>query len=69
MLFRSGLVDRVVAFVAPMLLGGRTAPGPTAGTGLALPAALRLEGLTVSPVGEDLVIEGDVMDAAEAEGR
>jgi diaminohydroxyphosphoribosylaminopyrimidine deaminase/5-amino-6-(5-phosphoribosylamino)uracil reductase len=34
--FDAGLVDRVLAFVAPMVIGGRDAPGAVAGRGPAL---------------------------------
>lgn len=55
-----GLVDRVAFFVAPRLLGGRSAPGPVGGTGRALKEALSLVDVTVRRIGEDLLIEGDV---------
>jgi len=57
---RAGLVDRIVAFVAPVLLGGRSAPGPLAGQGLRLPEARRVGRLEARPVGDDWVLEGDV---------
>jgi diaminohydroxyphosphoribosylaminopyrimidine deaminase/5-amino-6-(5-phosphoribosylamino)uracil reductase len=60
----AGLVDRVVAFVAPIMLGGRTAPSPLAGVGRALGAAARLEAVTVSQIGPDILVEGDVVEAA-----
>lgn len=63
---RAGLVDRVAAFVAPMLLGGGTAPGPIAGPGLPLPEGVRLELLEGRPVGDDWLLEGDVI-ASERE--
>jgi diaminohydroxyphosphoribosylaminopyrimidine deaminase/5-amino-6-(5-phosphoribosylamino)uracil reductase len=48
----SGLVDRLVLFVAPMFLGGGAVPavGPLA-------AAVRLEGVAVGRAGRDLVLE------------
>ena len=48
----AGLVDRVVAFTAPMLLGG---------AGLLLPEAVRLEGIGVRPMGTDWMMEADVV--------
>jgi diaminohydroxyphosphoribosylaminopyrimidine deaminase/5-amino-6-(5-phosphoribosylamino)uracil reductase len=57
----AGLVDRVVVFTAPMLLGGASAPRPLEGTGLSLPEAIRLEGVSVRPVGADWMIEADVV--------
>ncbi|MGH7262502.1 MAG: bifunctional diaminohydroxyphosphoribosylaminopyrimidine deaminase/5-amino-6-(5-phosphoribosylamino)uracil reductase RibD [Candidatus Rokuibacteriota bacterium] len=56
----AGLVDRVAVFVAPMLLGGRDAPTPLEGLGRGLKEAFRLTRMTVRPVGEDLLIEGDI---------
>ncbi len=61
-----GLIDRIVAFVAPMLLGGRDAPGPLAGSGLRLPEAFEMIRLEARPVGDDWMLEGDVAAAREA---
>ncbi|MDQ6692361.1 MAG: RibD family protein, partial [Candidatus Dormibacteraeota bacterium] len=56
----AGLVDEVVAFVAPTILGGTTAPGPVAGSGAASPGdGLRLRHLQVTRLGEDLMIRGE----------
>ena len=57
----AGLVDRVALFVAPMLVGGRAAPGVVGGEGRELKSALRLERPTVTAFGDDLLIEGDVV--------
>jgi len=57
----AGLVDRVVAFTAPMLLGGAAAPRPVGGAGLLLPEAVRLEGIGVRPMGTDWMMEADVV--------
>ncbi len=59
-LLDAGLVDRIAFFLAPKLLGGRTAPGPLGGPGRALKEALSLTDLTYRQVGEDLLIEADV---------
>jgi diaminohydroxyphosphoribosylaminopyrimidine deaminase / 5-amino-6-(5-phosphoribosylamino)uracil reductase len=56
----AGVVARVVAFAAPVLLGGATAPGTAGGLGLPLPDGVRLEGVAIRPVESDWVIEGDV---------
>jgi len=56
----AGLVDRVAFFVALKLLGGRQAPTAIGGVGLELKRALRLEGLAITPLGEDLLLEADV---------
>ena len=57
----AGLVDRVAFFVAPRLLGGRRATPVVGGQGLALKDATRLGPLSVRQVGEDLLIEADVL--------
>jgi diaminohydroxyphosphoribosylaminopyrimidine deaminase/5-amino-6-(5-phosphoribosylamino)uracil reductase len=57
----AGLVDRVALFLAPLLLGGRDATGIIDGAGRDLKAALRLAPLVATPVGDDLLIEADVL--------
>jgi diaminohydroxyphosphoribosylaminopyrimidine deaminase/5-amino-6-(5-phosphoribosylamino)uracil reductase len=57
----AGVVDRVALFLAPLLLGGRDATGIVGGAGRDLKAALRLAPLTATPVGDDLLIEADVL--------
>ncbi|MEM1348492.1 MAG: bifunctional diaminohydroxyphosphoribosylaminopyrimidine deaminase/5-amino-6-(5-phosphoribosylamino)uracil reductase RibD [Myxococcota bacterium] len=60
-LFDGGLVDRVRAFVAPMILGGVEAPGPVMGAGFASPAeAVRLERVRTEIVDGDVLLVGDV---------
>jgi diaminohydroxyphosphoribosylaminopyrimidine deaminase / 5-amino-6-(5-phosphoribosylamino)uracil reductase len=59
-LLDAGLVDRVAFFIAPRLLGGRSAPGPLGGVGRALKDAVSLTGVTYRQIGEDVLIEGDV---------
>ena len=60
-LFDLGLVDGVVAFLAPMVIGGREAPGAVGGHGVArLADAHRLVNLEVRQVGDDLMVSGDV---------
>jgi len=54
----SGLYDRVAAVCAPLLIGGREAPGPLAGAGVVtLAEAPRLDHLQVQHRGGDLVVE------------
>ena len=56
---RAGVIQKVMAFVAPKLVGGKTAPGPIAGPGiLNMDSALHLEKVTDRPVGCDRLIEG-----------
>ena len=57
----SGLVDRVAMFAAPLLIGGRGATPVVGGAGRELKSAIRLGGFTVTPLGDDLLIEADVV--------
>jgi len=54
----SGLYDRVAVVCAPLLIGGRQAPGPLAGPGApTLTDAHRLDHLQVQHRGGDLIVE------------
>ncbi len=57
----AGLVDRVAFFVAPLLLGGRTAPTAIGGAGRELKGGVRLGALAVTRLGDDLLVEADVV--------
>ena len=59
----AGLVDRVALFVAPRLLGGQDATPSIGGVGRPLASALRLGALDVARLGDDLLIEADVVPA------
>lgn len=55
------LVDKVYAYVAPIVIGGKEAPGPVAGDGVEdLKSALRLRDTTVTTFGDDTLISGYV---------
>lgn len=57
----SGVVQRVQAYIAPKLLGGREARTPVEGTGVDSPAtSFRLKNSTVTALGEDFLIESEV---------
>ncbi len=61
--FSEGLVDRVQAYVAPKLVGGRTAPGPLGGLGVAeMPGAWQLEDVRYDRYGDDLLVDGYVVN-------
>jgi diaminohydroxyphosphoribosylaminopyrimidine deaminase/5-amino-6-(5-phosphoribosylamino)uracil reductase len=60
----TGLVDRVAIYVAPLLVGGRGATPVVGGVGRELKNAVRLGGLSVTALGDDLLIEADVLRAA-----
>jgi diaminohydroxyphosphoribosylaminopyrimidine deaminase/5-amino-6-(5-phosphoribosylamino)uracil reductase len=55
----AGLVDKVLFFVAPILIGGKDAPGPLGGKGTGhLKNALKIKNMTVNPIGDDFLLEG-----------
>ena len=57
----AGLVDRVAVFVAPLLVGGRQATSVVGGAGRELKSAVRLGEFTVTMLGDDLLIEAEVI--------
>lgn len=63
----ANVVDKFYAFIAPKIVGGKAAPGPVGGEGVAsLADAVRLEEVAVDKVGDDLLVTAYV---AEREGR
>jgi diaminohydroxyphosphoribosylaminopyrimidine deaminase/5-amino-6-(5-phosphoribosylamino)uracil reductase len=57
----AGVIDKVMCFIAPKLIGGRNAPGPIGGEGIAnLSDAPRLQRLNITPIpdSDDFLIEG-----------
>ena len=59
--FAEGLVDKVHAYVAPMVIGGREAIGPVGGSGVDhLKDAIGLSDLDFARLGDDLLISGYV---------
>ena len=58
-LFDAGLVDKVVGFVAPTIIGGAEAPSPVAGAGARRIAdAVRLSRVRTLHLGRDVAIVG-----------
>lgn len=58
-LFDAGLVDKVVAFVAPVVIGGDGVPGPIGGAGAERMAdALRLRDVTYTEFDGDIMVVG-----------
>lgn len=56
---KAGIVDKVVLFLAPLIIGGESAPGVVGGPGIkSLKQALNIKNLTVTPVGADWMVEG-----------
>ena len=68
----AGIVDRVQAYVAPMLMGGAAAKTSVGGAGFPSPlAAAHLGPLDFRRLGDDVLIEADVLrgDTAQAPAR
>ena len=59
----AGMVDRVAIYIAPLLVGGRAATPVVGGAGRELKSAVRLGGFAVSTLGDDLLIEAEVLRA------
>ena len=58
----AGVVDRVTAYVAPLLIGGASAPSPLSGDGFpVLQEAVRLSPLEVSTVGADVKLTARIL--------
>lgn len=55
----SGMVDKVMCFIAPKFIGGKNAPGALAGEGIKrLAEVSELQRLTVTQLDRDLLVEG-----------
>jgi len=68
--FAERVVDRVVFFIAPLLIGGRMSPSPLGGTGIShLGRAIRLEDVAYRRIGPDLCVEARVVYPPRAPGR
>jgi diaminohydroxyphosphoribosylaminopyrimidine deaminase/5-amino-6-(5-phosphoribosylamino)uracil reductase len=66
-LFDNGLVDKVVAFIAPVIIGGREAKMAVGGRGVEkLAEALKLERVRVESLGDDLMVSGYVKAKPQA---
>jgi len=60
-LFDHGLVDKVIAFIAPIIIGGREAKTAVGGSGVdRMVDSLRLKRVRVEKFGEDLMVIGYV---------
>jgi diaminohydroxyphosphoribosylaminopyrimidine deaminase / 5-amino-6-(5-phosphoribosylamino)uracil reductase len=59
--FKAGIVDKVMFFVAPKILGGRDAVSPVEGPGFdTIDEAIQLDHMTATPISQDLLIEAYV---------
>ena len=69
-LFDDGLVDKVHAFVAPVIIGGIDAASPVEGAGAELMAhAMRLERTSIHQIGPDWLIAGYPQNPLSLEGE
>jgi len=60
-LFDDGLVDKVIVFIAPIIIGGREAKTAVSGQGIdRIADSLKLQDVTVERFGEDLMVSGYV---------
>ena len=60
----AGIVDRVFAFISPILVGGQQAPSPIGGDGVEkITKAMRLDNMKVIPIGDDLMVEAEICSA------
>ena len=58
-LFDAGLVDKVVAFIAPAIIGGNASPSPVEGKGnAAMSQVMSLAGVKIEPIGNDILVQG-----------
>jgi len=59
--FAAGIVDKVLFFIAPKIFGGKDAPTPVEGLGIAKVAeAIRIRDFSTRLVGQDILVEGYV---------
>jgi len=69
-LFEEGLVDKVMVFISPRIIGGTEAFQPVSGIGVDMVEdALKLKDVSVTRCGEDVLIEGIVSGLPWQEGR
>ncbi len=55
----AGIVDKYIGFVAPIIIGGESAPGAVGGSGISeLGRAFGIKNLTVKKCGKDLMLTG-----------
>jgi len=61
-LFDEGLVDRVLFFISPKIIGGKESLSSVMGKGISrIDNALKIKNVSLRHFGEDLLIEGDVV--------
>ena len=59
-MLEAGLVDKVYAFIAPKILGGKNSPSSVGGTGFKnLEDAIHFKNVSVEKIGTDILIIAD----------
>jgi diaminohydroxyphosphoribosylaminopyrimidine deaminase / 5-amino-6-(5-phosphoribosylamino)uracil reductase len=54
-------IDHVAVFIAPKLIGGKSAPSPIGGVGMSIMAQAReIDNMSVTSIGTDILFEGDI---------
>jgi diaminohydroxyphosphoribosylaminopyrimidine deaminase / 5-amino-6-(5-phosphoribosylamino)uracil reductase len=57
--FSAGIIDKVISFISPKILGGKMAPTPVGGKGIEMmDDAIRIRDWTFRKCGEDFLVEG-----------
>jgi len=60
-LFDEGLVDKVLFFISPKIIGGKDAIGSVMGKGVSgVNRAIKVKGLSIRRFGEDILLEGRI---------
>jgi len=60
----AGIVDEIMFFIAPKIIGGKNAPTPVEGEGIkTLSEALRIKDLSIEKIGEDFLLKGKILSA------
>jgi len=62
-LFDNGLIDKVIAFIAPIIIGGKEAKTAVGGKGVdKVVDSLKLECVSVEKFGDDLMVSGYIKE-------
>lgn len=63
---KEGIIDKVIIFIAPKIVGGRTAPTLVGGEGVSsVKEAFRVGNMKINKIGDDIMIEGKVLKSEE----
>ncbi len=63
---KSGIVNKVEAYISPKLLGGKDSPSPVAGDGfLHLEDAIKLNNIKITQIENDILVEGEVKQCSQ----